>query len=1267
MKKLFLLLLCGGLCKVSIGQSPKLMLPIGHTDALTSVSFSPDEKQILTSAEDNTAKLWDRQSGRLIANLAGHTEVVVDAIFSPDGQLILTSSTDNTAKVWNSRTGQLLYTITPPDKPVRARFSPDGKKILVNAGKLVNILDTQSGNLLVSYTGHTGAVVQSVFSSDGRRVASASINGIARVWDAADGRELLQLPAKNTAYNDISFSADGRWLATASNDRTAQVWDVGTGRPVYTLRGHRQAVAWVGFTKDGSKLLTRSDDSTAKVWELATGRLLYTLDGKDGYMSMAIISDDGSKAVTAHESEAIVWDLSTGKNIAELEVDNSVNAVCMNKQGNLVVTGSSENNAMVWNIGEKQEKPLLLDGITFEISCESYNKDGTQILTGGTDGVVRLWDAASGQLLRGLVAHEGLVFAAEYSPDGKRIVSASNDSTIKIWDAITGRMIKSIKAHNGGVTLSHFSPDGLSIISASADFTIKIWDAKTFQLKKVLANKGALVYADFTPDNSKIVAVTYGDTDQSVAVWENNTWNKILFIPGNGYQVSALKVSADSKKLAFVREYINQPLQVWGLDSLKMIRSFKKHGEIITTLCFTNDSQKLISASDDSTARLWDLQSGKLQKIFKAHTGPIENMVVSPDGNKLITGSWDNTAKIWDINSGNLICTLTGHTYVVKGMIFSPDNRYVITQSTDNTLKKWDAATGELFYTFFATGPYDYLVLDKYDRYDGTPAARKLLYFTCGTEVIELDQFKDLCWEPGLAKKIMGMNREPITARKISEVNICNVTPEVIRNGVVNGNYQFTIIPRNGGLGEVQLYVNGKMILRYRPESLTRNGNMYGLSVSQQRVQPYFLAGYENEVMVRATTNSGGMTSRGVVQMTPAVGNKKANPNMYIVSVGVNKYKGENIQLHYASTDAESFASALTSSAKKLLNTDGKEHVLVSTFSTETGNQNWPAKNAIQARMEEIARAATPEDILVFFFAGHGVLVNGQKNLYLLTAEAMGFEMSGVETEVAISTDELNKWMQNIKANKQLLILDACNSGQAVKDMQELIAKRDVPADQVRALENLKDKNGTFILSASASGQSAYETSQYGQGLLTYSLLSSIKNQGALKENKYIDVTSWFNTASDNVRILAKEVGGRQEPQIIGSGSYYVGLVDEEVMNGIKINAKKKIFARSVLYSGDPTLLIDPLQLASEIDKALNNLSARGSQSPLSFIETNTSADAYSIRGNYEVNGDAVMAKLSLINQNKKLKEFQLEGKASQKELLARNLVQNIIDFLKTE
>jgi hypothetical protein len=183
--------------------------------------------------------------------------------------------------------------------------------------------------------------------------------------------------------------------------------------------------------------------------------------------------------------------------------------------------------------------------------------------------------------------------------------------------------------------------------------------------------------------------------------------------------------------------------------------------------------------------------------------------------------------------------------------------------------------------------------------------------------VIELEQFKNLNWEPGLISKIMGLNDDPITAKKLSEIQICNTTPQVLSKGLSKDAYEYAIIPRNGGIGAVQVFVNGKLIREIVPGTLPKLDKGYRLSIKQEEIQPYFSAGTANRVVVKATTLNGSMTSRGGVVETAVVGKKATNPDIYIVSIGINAYKGSELKLNYASTDAESFASALDASAKK--------------------------------------------------------------------------------------------------------------------------------------------------------------------------------------------------------------------------------------------------------------------------------------------------------------------------------------------------------------
>lgn len=320
---------------------------------------------------------------------------------------------------------------------------------------------------------------------------------------------------------------------------------------------------------------------------------------------------------------------------------------------------------------------------------------------------------------------------------------------------------------------------------------------------------------------------------------------------------------------------------------------------------------------------------------------------------------------------------------------------------------------GDLLYTFFAVDRSDYLVFDKYYRYDGTPAARKLLYFTCGTEVIELEQVKDQLWVPNLAERIM--NGETINAQKLSDLNICNLTPVVETIEQTALQYRFQITPRLGGLGVTIVYVNGIEVKRYTLQQLIKQKEGYQLAIDKKDLQKFFVSGKENSIVVKTLTEKSSISSRSGTLSEKRTETNVALPNLYAVVVGVSDYKGEELDLNFAAKDAVDIANTLDISAKKLLNTDGKEHVFITRIHTGADRDKFPEKNSIKQVFKDIADKAKPNDILFIFFAGHGVMSaragtdgEAEKNqFYFLTADASGLTISGALKDVGISTEEL--------------------------------------------------------------------------------------------------------------------------------------------------------------------------------------------------------------------------------------------------------------------
>lgn len=205
----------------------------GHTLFVTKVAFSPDGKLVVTGSRDETAHVWEAQTGQSVAELRGHAGDVGVAAFSPDGNLVVTAGGDGMARVWESGTWRAVLELHADDKWVySACFSPDGGRILTaGADGVARVWDARTGRKLVEMHGHTGdptrlilgEVVAAVFSPDGKFVATASRDHTARVWDAATGKSLAVLRGHKSELFGVEFSPDGKLIVTASGDGTARM------------------------------------------------------------------------------------------------------------------------------------------------------------------------------------------------------------------------------------------------------------------------------------------------------------------------------------------------------------------------------------------------------------------------------------------------------------------------------------------------------------------------------------------------------------------------------------------------------------------------------------------------------------------------------------------------------------------------------------------------------------------------------------------------------------------------------------------------------------------------------------------------------------------------------------------------------------------------------------------------------------------------------------------------------------------------------------
>jgi WD40 repeat protein/DNA-binding winged helix-turn-helix (wHTH) protein len=679
---------------------PQLVAALNHDDVVEKVAFSPDGQQILTASDDQTARLWSRVDGHLVATLKGHTGKVIVAIFSPDGQRIVTTSLDHTARVWSAADGHLLAILRGHTDAVwTPAFSPDGERILTpSSDHTVKIWNAADGRLLATLHGHTDMVAHAQFSADGRRIVTTSWDHTARLWSGAHYR-LVAILRHAAAVGSAEFSPDSRRILTASGDGTARVWDSSEGHLLVTLR--HAGVLMAKFSPDGGRIATGGIDQTARVWSATDGQLLATLVGHTGSITHLNFSPDGRLILTnGTDATARLWNSVDGQALATLELaprpaikDRGPRTAmpwdsAFSPDGRLVVAALGDSTARVWNISRVGDNTETFRSPAAVIDAR-FSPDGLRTVVAGADGTARIWSTIDARLLATLQGHSDFVYEANFSPDGQRVVTASGDKTARIWNSADGRLLATLTGHTDQVYRAQFSPDGQLIVTASGDDTARLWNGVEGRFLTVLRGHNDLVCrAQFSPDGQRVVTASW---DHTARVWNSADGRLLVILKGHTDKLRGARFSPDGKRI--ITFSWDGTARVWNSTDGRPLAILSGHSDRISEARFSPDGQLILTASWDKTAKVWNGNSYAFLRTLTGHVASLMNADFSPDGQRIITSSTDGTARVWNSSDGRLLATLQGHTEMVTDAVFSPNGQRILTASYDRTARLWRVLT----------------------------------------------------------------------------------------------------------------------------------------------------------------------------------------------------------------------------------------------------------------------------------------------------------------------------------------------------------------------------------------------------------------------------------------------------------------------------------------------------------------------------------------------------------------------------------------------
>ncbi|MDJ0599433.1 MAG: NB-ARC domain-containing protein [Crocosphaera sp.] len=583
--------------------------------SILSVAFSPNNKLLATSTASGEIYVWQVEDRQQLASFSGqHTQSVWDIAFSPDGKLFASGDDEGKVKIWDVKTRKCLNQDNNIKHELRVwsvAFAPDSKILATGGGdgtvkfwdvsNIENIQEIENNRRKL-----TGEVRAITFNPVNKKTIAVA-HGI-NTLSLYNIEENIICELKHSNYSDdyrvwsLTFDAQGDYFASGSEDGTIKLWRAESGDEVKcfqinpensppqkdkTKKNNQKKVKVqsLAFNPNTKILVSGSDDNTIRFWDVETGQCLKT----------------------------------------ESEHKNRVWSVAFSSDGKILASGSDDRSVKIWDSDQMKCLYTWQGRGRRLLSFAFHPCDSNQIVSGGEDGIVRVWNIETeteDTKLKLKDKHTGRVWSVAFSSDGKILATGSDDCTIKLWDLNTGKCFRTLEGHCSWVWSVSFSPKDEILASASDD-------------KNVIAT---------------------GDEDNRVRIW-NLEDEKLVLDSDKGHKdwVRAVCFSRDGQILASASE--DRTIKLWNTKTNELVtpafKEDKGHTGRVWTLAFNPNHKIIASGGDDNTVKLWNVNTSDCYQTLEEHKDWVRAVSFDSEGKRLASASEDGTIQIYELIQNN--------------------------------------------------------------------------------------------------------------------------------------------------------------------------------------------------------------------------------------------------------------------------------------------------------------------------------------------------------------------------------------------------------------------------------------------------------------------------------------------------------------------------------------------------------------------------------------------------------------------------------------
>ena len=989
---------------------------------------------------------------------------------------------------------------------------------------------------LMIQTGHAGKVEYVSFSADETKMFSVDAGNVGILWDVKEGRQLH-------IYKDVlagEFNADNKTLTIALANSLFKSIDF-NGNTIKTLPGKETKVYLTIRDRKldreaGVMLLDRQliNINTGAIIKLDTklfrsngyaslkgkvaiggeGGNIELFNAKDGrlidsrnlgyssydYVNCLNFSNDNNlllAVASGHDDEGRVQiiDMVNNNNSKDYKYPFRISSAVLSPDGKSFIILTSKKIALIDVKSGKQIWEQNNDKHAYKI--DFYNSGKKVVVTGDN---ISFFNAANGNILQVIdvlnVSSSGALYV---SADKKNLTSIAGQQIIN-WNLVSGTMDKSLVIPaSSGIMISKNADKIFATKQVSTDINQLIeYDLKGYELEyknprndktygKSVSFDGSYLMINnsfwntSTHEEELLSNFDYGhvkggyfaNTKNMVATHDGKTSNSLAFyeIPSGKflYRIDDIPTTGTVGYGNYRFSNTDKYLALQQEGGLTLIELATKKSTLITDRPFLNRSYGYDAFTPDDKYYVFVTRQGV--EFYNIEKGQIE-------ADKIIRED------------------LTGSTNIS----FSKNGRFMFTAGHDGVIKVWDLQTHLLaatLYTFAKTK--DWAVITPDGHFDATKIAQENMFFVKGETTIALSALFEQFYTPNLLPRILeGENFVPlpvniVTVKDAPKVKI--TATEMQRNLTVEDEAAFYSTTKeqvtlkvqadcpNDGVTEIRLFQNGKLVettrnLLVEDENKSDKSITRTFTVTLRTGDNRFKAIAFNTERTESKPAEITVNYRLEINVQPIT----VTTTLHLIVVGVNTYKNPKYSLNYALADATSVAEAIPEGAKNLFS-NVNSIFLKNEEATKAG---------IMAAFEKVKAVAKPQDLFIFYYAGHGTM-NDKNEFFLVPYDVTQiYGNDGALAQNGFSAALLKQMSKDIKAQKQLFILDACQSAGA---LQEVVGARGAPEE--KAIAQLARATGTYWLTASSSDQFASEFSQLGHGSFTWCLLQAFSGDAS--------------------------------------------------------------------------------------------------------------------------------------------------------------------------